>query len=86
MSNVITARVSDEVLAMIDRIANSKDRSRAWTVAKLVQSAAERQTEFMDFIQVGLDDIAAGRVHTQEEMEAWFAARMANRASRIAAE
>lgn len=86
MSNVITARVSDEVLAMIDRLASSRERSRAWIVNKLVDEAAKRQIEFDDFVQVGLDDIAAGRVHTQEEMEQWFADRKANRASRIAAE
>lgn len=86
MSNVVTARVSDEVLAMIDRLATSRERSRAWIVNKLVDEAAKRQIEFDDFVQVGLDDIAAGRVHTQEEMERWFEARKANRASRIAAE
>ena len=86
MSNVITARVSDEVLAMIDRLAKSRERSRAWIVNKLVNEAAQKQIEFDDFVQIGLDDLAAGRVHTQEEMEQWFEARKANRASRIAAE
>jgi predicted transcriptional regulator len=86
MSNVITARVSDEVLAMIDRLASSRERSRAWIVNKLVDEAAKRQIEFDDFVQVGLDDLAAERVHTQEEMEQWFETRKANRASRIAAE
>lgn len=86
MSNVITARVSDDILAMIDRLAVSRDRSRAWIVNKLVDEAAKRQIEFDDFVQVGLDDIAAGRTHTQEEMESWFEARKASRACRISAE
>lgn len=86
MKNVITTRVSDDVLAMIDRLAASRDRSRAWIVNKLVDEAAKRHIEFDDFVQVGLDDLAAGRVHTQEEMEKWFESRKARRASRIAAE
>lgn len=83
--NVISARVSDEVLALIDSLATARERSRSWVAAKLIEEAARRQSEFDAFIQVGLDDIAAGRVHTQEEVEAWFAKRKAERASRIAA-
>lgn len=86
MKNVITTRVSDDVLAMIDRLAKSRERSRAWIVNKLVDEAAKRQIEFDDFVEVGLDDLTAGRVHTQEEMEKWFESRKANRASRIAVE
>lgn len=83
--NVISARVSDEVLAMVDRLAATQDRSRAWITAKLIEEAALRESEFDAFIQVGLEDIAAGRVHSQTEMEAWFAERKANRAIRNAA-
>lgn len=86
MSNVITARVSDEVLAMIDRLARDNERSRAWVVAKLVENAARKQIELADFIQEGIDSIERGEYHTQEEMEAWFETRKANRSTRIAAE
>ena len=86
MSKVITARVSDEVLDMVDALAAKRERSRAWIVSKFVEDGARRQADFDAFIQVGLDDIAAGRVHTQEEVEAWWERRKANRAQRIAAE
>ncbi len=86
MSNVVTARVSDEVLAMIDNLAKSRERSRSWITAKLIEDAVRRQSEFDAFIQVGLDDIAAGRVHTQDDVEAWFAHRIAKRNAQIAAE
>lgn len=86
MSNVITTRVSDEVLAMIDRLARDNERSRAWVVAKMVEDTARKQIEFADFIQQGIDCIERGEYYTQEEMEAWFETRKANRASRIAAE
>lgn len=86
MSNVVTARVSNEVLAMIDRLARDNERSRAWIVAKMVEDTARKQIELADFIQEGIDCIERGEYHTQEEMEAWFETRKANRASRIAAE
>ena len=86
MTNVITARISDELLAMIDRLAKSNERSRSWIVAKLVESAARKQIELADFIQEGIDSIERGEFYTQEEMEVWFEERKVNRASRIAAE
>ena len=86
MSNVITARVSDETLAMIDRLAAFEDRSRAWIVAKLVDGSVRKEIEFADFIQVGIDSIERGDFYTQDEVEAWFAAKKASRAGRIAAE
>jgi predicted transcriptional regulator len=71
MSKVISARVSDEVLAAIDRLADSQERSRAWIVNQLVKNAAERQIEFDEFIKVGTDAIERGEFYTQEEMETW---------------
>lgn len=85
-TNVVTARVSDEVLAMIDRLATSRDRSRAWIAAKLIESAARSQIEMDDFIQVGLDDLDAGRVIPHEEVMAWIDERIASRSLSIAAE
>jgi predicted transcriptional regulator len=78
-NNVITTRVSDEVLAMIDRLAESRERSRSWIVAKLVEAAAAKQIEMDDFIQIGIDDIERGDFYTQEEMEAWAASLMQSR-------
>lgn len=86
MSNVITARVSDELLVQIDRLAQSRDRSRAWVVAKLVEAATRKEIELLDFIQEGIDSIERGEYYTQEEMEAWFETKIANRPARIAAE
>lgn len=70
MSNktIVSARVEDDLLLMIDRIAARQDRSRAWIVNKLLDKAARAEIEFMEFIQVGLDDIAAGRTVPHEEM------------------
>ncbi|MBK6707291.1 MAG: ribbon-helix-helix protein, CopG family [Sphingomonadales bacterium] len=69
--NVISARVNDEVLAMIDSLAASRERSRSWIVSKLIESAVAKQIEMDNFIQVGIDEIERGDFYTQEEMEAW---------------
>ncbi len=86
MSNVISARVSDEVLAAIDRLADSQERSRAWIAARLLQTAVRKEIESLDFIKVGIDSADRGDVISQEEMEAWFKERSANRALAVAAE
>jgi predicted transcriptional regulator len=69
-TEVLTTRVTPEIMAMVDRIAASKDRSRAWVVAWLVEEAASKHVEFLDFVQVGLDDVAAGRTISHDDMMA----------------
>jgi predicted transcriptional regulator len=86
MSNVITARVSDEVLAMIDRLASSRERSRAWITSRLIEAAARKEIEFADFIQEGIDSLDRGEGISQDEMERWFDEKIAARALQIAAE
>lgn len=70
---VISARIDAETSAQLDAIALRADRSRAWLVAQAVQDFIDRDNELMAFLKPGLDDIAAGRVVTQEEMEQKFA-------------
>lgn len=69
-SEVLTTRVSPDIMALVDRIAISKDRSRAWVAAWLIEQAALKHVEFLDFVQVGLDDIAAGRTISHNDMMA----------------
>jgi predicted transcriptional regulator len=87
MSKVITARVDDEILVLIDSVAKAQGRSRAWFVADAVCRAAQHEAEFRAFIQVGIDAADRGELISQEEMERWFEERVANRpAAAIAAE
>lgn len=58
---VVTARLDAETLALVDKVASARGRSRSWYVAKAVENAARREAEFMAFIQEGIDDIEAGR-------------------------
>lgn len=71
MSKVVTARIKDEVLADIDRIAEMRDRSRAWVLSRMIEKAVEHELEFRAFIQEGVDAIERGEYYTQEEMEEW---------------
>jgi predicted transcriptional regulator len=84
--NVISARVSDEVLAKIDRIAELRDRSRAWIVSTLIEAAARDELEFREFLQAGIDSADQGKLIPQEEAEKWYEDRIANRSTQIAAE
>jgi predicted transcriptional regulator len=86
MSKVVTTRVSDEILEMIDRLAASRKRSRAWIVNRLIEAAATKQIEYDDFIQAGIDSADRGELISQDEIECWFEERIAQRTTAIAAE
>lgn len=75
----ISARIDAGVLNDLDQLAERYDRSRSWLVAQAVREYVERETEFLEFVKAGEDDIAAGRVYTQEEVETWLEERIAKR-------
>ena len=78
-SVVITARLGEETVMALDKLGASMDRSRAWIAAKAIERYVEEESEFLAFLQVGIDDLDAGRVHTQEEVEAMFGVRRETR-------
>ncbi len=75
---VISARIDAETAALLDKVAASRQRSRAWLVADAVKRMAEEEAEYLDFIQVGLDDIAAGRTMPHNEVMDWLNDRYAD--------
>jgi len=81
-SAVITARVDPALVARLDTLAAKLERSRAWVVSRAISRYVEEELEFLAFVQVGIDDLEAGRTHPQEEVEARFEI---DRASRNAA-
>ena len=86
-SQVITARIDPEVMALVDRVALAQGRSRSWLAARAIEKMARAETAFMDFVKKGEDDIERGDYLTQDEMEAWISERIRNRqATRQAAE
>lgn len=71
-STVVTTRLMPDVLDDVDRLAQALERSRAWIVAKAIERFVGEELEFIAFIKEGEADLAAGRVRTQEEVEAMF--------------
>jgi predicted transcriptional regulator len=86
MSKVVTARLDEETLALVDRVAKAQGRSRAWFAAQAIRKVAEKEADFLAFIQQGVDAADRGELISQEEMERWWAERKANRRVAIAAE
>jgi predicted transcriptional regulator len=72
-SQVITARIDPEVMALVDRLATAQGRSRSWLAARAIEKMARAETAFMDFVKEGEDAIARGEYLSQAEMEDWFA-------------
>ncbi|WP_430388759.1 CopG family ribbon-helix-helix protein [Blastomonas fulva] len=86
-SQVITARIDPEVMALVDRLAAAQGRSRSWLAARAIEKMARAETAFLDFVKEGEDAIARGDYLTQEQMEEWVEERVRNRqAIRQAAE
>lgn len=71
-STVVTTRLDPPTTEALDALAQELDRSRAWIVAKAVERYVKEELEFIAFIKEGEADIDAGRVHSQEEVEAMF--------------
>jgi predicted transcriptional regulator len=80
MSNVITARIDDETLALVDKVASLHDRSRAWVVTRAVKDFLRDEKEFFDSLEAAETSIDRGEYYTQQQMEEWFAAKKAARA------
>lgn len=76
---VITARVDEELASRMDRLASSYDRSRAWVIARALERYLEEELDLLDSLAEAEADFAAGRVYTQEQVEAMFDARRTNR-------
>lgn len=85
-TSVITARLDSETVAELDRLAAEGDRSRAYLIAKAVNRFVEDERETRDFLQIGIDQANRGDLVLQDEVEAWYEARLASRTMSVAAE
>lgn len=61
-SAVITARLDEETLAIVDKVAQASGRSRAWFAAQAIREVAEREAEFLAFVQEGIDAADRGEL------------------------
>ncbi|WP_156680980.1 CopG family ribbon-helix-helix protein [Sphingomonas profundi] len=81
-SAIITARVDAETLALVDRIAKSQGRSRAWFAAQAIERAAEQETAYLAFVQEGIDAADRGELIPHEEVFREIRARRSRCAER----
>lgn len=68
-SSVITARLDPETMALVDKAARARGRSRSWFAAQAIKRAAEAEAEYMAFVQKGIDDIERGAFVEHEAAE-----------------
>lgn len=76
---IVSARLDVDSLAALDSLAAITERSRAWILARAVRRYVDEELEFRAFVRKGIEDIDAGRVRTQQEVEAMFNVRRATR-------
>lgn len=65
---VITARLTPEAAAKLDALATRMERTRAWIISRAVERYVQEESEFLDFIQVGIDDLDNGRWISHEDL------------------
>ena len=81
---VITARVDEETLALVDRVSKAHNRSRAWFVARAITEAAHKEAEYLAFVQEGIDAADRGDLIPHEEMVVKIDAMIARHRARCA--
>lgn len=67
-TSVITARIDEETLALVDKVASANNRSRAWFAARAIEDAARKEAEFLAFVQEGVDAADRGKLIPHEEI------------------
>jgi predicted transcriptional regulator len=79
---VITARVDEETLALVDRVSKAHNRSRAWFVARAIEEAARKEADFLAFVQEGIDAVERGDVVEHDAVMAELDAMIAKHEAR----
>jgi predicted transcriptional regulator len=83
-SAIITARVDEETLKLVDRVSKAHNRSRAWFAARAIAEAARKEAEYLAFVQEGIDAADRGDLIPHEEMIARIDAMIARHKTRCA--
>jgi predicted transcriptional regulator len=61
-SAVVTARLDQETLHLVDKVAAAQGRTRADFAAEAIRRVAESEADFMAFVQVGIDAADRGEL------------------------
>ncbi len=70
MTNRVVITLTDEQKARLEQIADYKEGTLVSAVEEAVTRYLDKDAEYRAYIQVGLDDIAAGRTVPWEEVKA----------------
>ncbi|TDK37246.1 ribbon-helix-helix protein, CopG family [Rhizobium deserti] len=68
LSDPITLRLPVDILADIEKIAETADRSRSWVIVRALKYYLINEGSDLLEIRQGLEDVKAGRVHDAEEV------------------
>ena len=71
-TTVVTARIDNTLAGRMDLLAAGYDRSRAWILARALERYLDEELDLLDSIAAAEADVEAGRVFTQEKVEAMF--------------
>lgn len=83
-SATITARVDEDTLALVDRVAHAQGRSRAWFAANAIRRAAEQESAWMAMIEEADAAIKRGEFVEHEEAIALLDEMIAKQEARCA--
>lgn len=75
MTNPVAIMLTEEQLSRLEIIAEAREETVASTVQEAVTAFLHKDAEYRAYIQDGLDDIAAGRVHDWEDVKAEMRAK-----------
>jgi len=68
LSDPIAIRVPVDILADIDKVAETTERSRSWVIVRALKYYLLNEGADVLEIRLGLEDIAAGRTHDADEV------------------
>ncbi len=81
-SAVITARLDEATVDLIDRVAAAHGQSRSRFVSRVVAQAAQREAEFLAYVQQGIDELNRGEGIPHETVMAELDAMIARHEAR----
>ena len=68
LSDPITLRIPEDVLADIETIAQATDRSRSWVVVRALRTYLQQEGAEILAYRRGLDEVASGEVEDLDEV------------------
>jgi predicted transcriptional regulator len=68
LSDPITLRIPDDVLAALETIAQMTERSRSWVIVRALRSYLQQEGADILSYQQGLAEVAAGEVEELDEV------------------